>query len=356
MKKETINQAILKYLKQLNTTDWINNESYKFKFANFLQSNVDFEKQSDAEILSILLESQKIKYHKRQGIQFIQKSGRKSLSVYLKITDIQLFRKFNNSTFENIDWVNRSMSYTVLSAWLSSLFPNKIFPVPITELNETINYLFETDLVSFPKTGKNYISACQEFMRETEEILKNYPVEEIHLRNWNKYFQINSHLHIKQKTKFEKVDWIWLVQDFHLFVHRNILNLYNAKGKDKNPSLIDDFEPTVIEGKSKLAHHMRYERNSKLVRKIKEAAIKSNPMLNCDVCGFSFFEKYGVIGQGFIEAHHKNPLSKTKETKTTKKDIALVCSNCHRMIHKGISQKPDNLILSIDEIKKLLQE
>jgi hypothetical protein len=143
MKKETLNQTILKYLKHLNNTDWILNESYKFKFANFLQSNVDFNKQNDEEILSILLESQKIKYYKRQGIQFIQKSGRKTLTICLQLDDVRLFRQYKDSHFENIDWTNRSMSYTALSAWLSSLFPNKIFPVPTIGLNETINYLFD---------------------------------------------------------------------------------------------------------------------------------------------------------------------------------------------------------------------
>ncbi|MDD3773570.1 MAG: HNH endonuclease [Weeksellaceae bacterium] len=40
--------------------------------------------------------------------------------------------------------------------------------------------------------------------------------------------------------------------------------------------------------------------------------------------------------KGFIEAHHFKSFNETKETKTAIQDIALVCSNCHRMYLKVI--------------------
>lgn len=59
-------------------------------------------------------------------------------------------------------------------------------------------------------------------------------------------------------------------------------------------------------------------------------------MLKCEVCGFSFFEFYGEHGRNFIEAHHKKPISKlTPGSRTHINDIALVCANCHRMLHRG---------------------
>jgi predicted HNH restriction endonuclease len=122
------------------------------------------------------------------------------------------------------------------------------------------------------------------------------------------------------------------------------------------PKVIEDFEPISIEGESKLAKHMRYERNSNFIKQIKDIAITANPMLNCEVCKFSFYEKYGDLGQGFIEAHHKIPLHLTKETITTKEDIALLCSNCHRMIHRGIFQSDSDSIMTIDELKKLIND
>ncbi len=325
MKTETINNSILKYLNHLNSSNWIIEEAYKFEFANFIQSNLNIDNQTDQEILDILIQSQNIKYDKARGIQFIQKSGRKKLSQYIQLSDVQLFRQFRYSEFDTIDWANRSMSFTGLSAWLATIYPDKFYPVPIKGFNETINYLFETDLKTFPKTGANYITTCQDFLKKTEIELKKYPIKEIHLNIWNTFFKNNHTLNVKQKSNFEQVDWNWLTQDLHLFIHRNILNLYKYKkeieGELENIEIKEDNEPVSIEGQSKLALHMRYERNSILIRKIKESAVKSNPMLNCEICGFSFFQKYGELGKGFIEAHHINPLYETKKTKTTKDDI-----------------------------------
>ncbi|MGI5975644.1 MAG: HNH endonuclease [Paludibacter sp.] len=359
MKKDTINNTILKYLRHLSESTWIVDEAYKFEFANYLQSNIDFEQQSNNEILEILLYSQTIKYDGgSRGIQFIQKSGREKLNTFITHNDISLFRQFCSKRFESIDWSTRSMSYTGLSAWLSSLFPDKIYPIPMIGFDSTINYLFDTDLEKFPKTGEKYLLNCQNYMKQTQDELKKYPIEEIHLKIWNKYFTENPQLNIKKKVSFEQVDWNWLTQDFHLFVHRNILKLYKLRDTNnaKQVNIIDDFEPISIEGKSKLAIHMRYERDSRLIKKIKTHALRVNPMLNCEVCGFSFFEKYGELGEGFIEAHHLKPLTETKETETTRQDIALVCSNCHRMLHKGISQINDKSIMTIDELKKILIE
>jgi len=101
---------------------------------------------------------------------------------------------------------------------------------------------------------------------------------------------------------------------------------------------------------------MRYERNNSLITQIKKKALKANPMLNCEVCGFSFYEKYGELGKGFIEAHHKTPLYESKETQTTKDDIALICSNCHKMVHKKFSGDNENSIMAIEELKEIMRK
>jgi 5-methylcytosine-specific restriction enzyme A len=68
------------------------------------------------------------------------------------------------------------------------------------------------------------------------------------------------------------------------------------------------------------------------------------------VCGFSFLEIYGEHGRGFIEAHHKQPLSERTTKRSTRiEDMALVCANCHRMIHTG------DKTLTLEELKALLQ-
>lgn len=59
----------------------------------------------------------------------------------------------------------------------------------------------------------------------------------------------------------------------------------------------------------------------------------------CQACGFSFSDKYGEIGEGFIEAHHRRPLSTLEEGVPVPYDVAtdfaVLCSNCHRMIHRS---------------------
>jgi len=354
MRTDIFEKAILKYLRASNSTNRVTDEAYKFEFANYLQNNVDFQTQTDEEILQILTHSQTINYDGSRGIQFIQKSGKKTLSTFIELKDIGLFREFTSSDFDAINWRDASMSYTGLSAWLSSLFPEKIYPVPAKGFSETINYLFQTDYSKFPKIGQKYIIECQKYLAETENELRKYPIEEINLNVWNKFFKTNPNLGIEQKNSFDQVDWNWITQDFHLFIHRDILKLYKPKSNSRNANIVEENEPVAIEGQSKLATHMRYERNSGLIKKIKQNALKSNPMLNCEVCDFSFYEKYGELGKGFIEAHHLSPLNKTRERKTTAKDIALLCSNCHKMIHRGISVIAENELMTITELKKLL--
>jgi 5-methylcytosine-specific restriction protein A len=64
--------------------------------------------------------------------------------------------------------------------------------------------------------------------------------------------------------------------------------------------------------------------------------LRKNGKLLCEVCQFDFEAKYGIRGQGFIECHHTKPVTSLAEgAKTHIDDLALVCPNCHRMIHRA---------------------
>lgn len=53
-------------------------------------------------------------------------------------------------------------------------------------------------------------------------------------------------------------------------------------------------------------------------------------------CGFDFFDTYGETGRDFAHVHHLKPLSaRTGPSKTGLEDLAVVCANCHAMIHSG---------------------
>lgn len=69
----------------------------------------------------------------------------------------------------------------------------------------------------------------------------------------------------------------------------------------------------------------------------------------CMVCGFDFGEFYGLHGEGFIEAHHKEPISSYNgPRRVTEDDIDPVCANCHRMLHRG------DRLLTVAELKEII--
>lgn len=105
-----------------------------------------------------------------------------------------------------------------------------------------------------------------------------------------------------------------------------------------------DASISVIEGKLRLVTHYARERDRKIVKEKKKQAIKNNT-LKCEICDFSFIDKFGVE---FIECHHKIPISQSGVTETTLADLSLVCPNCHRMLHKQF----DGNFLSMEELKQ----
>jgi len=89
------------------------------------------------------------------------------------------------------------------------------------------------------------------------------------------------------------------------------------------------------EGRTYERMHKQRERNQKVIDIAKKQALQKYGKLQCEVCKFDFYDSYGEIGYGFIEAHHTVPVSQlTSEVLTSVEDIALVCSNCHSMLHR----------------------
>lgn len=96
-----------------------------------------------------------------------------------------------------------------------------------------------------------------------------------------------------------------------------------------------DLDEEFEEGNEKLVYHKKRERNKKLINNAKKLFKIKNNRLFCEVCGFDFEKVYGDIGKDFIEAHHNIPISTMEEYhKTRVEDIIMVCSNCHRMLHR----------------------
>jgi 5-methylcytosine-specific restriction protein A len=96
-------------------------------------------------------------------------------------------------------------------------------------------------------------------------------------------------------------------------------------------------------------HHYR-ERDASLARKRKEQALAAHGRLVCEACDFDFAAVYGERGHGFIEVHHTKPLETLQPGARTKlSELAVLCANCHRMIH---ARRP---WLTMEELRALFR-
>ncbi len=94
------------------------------------------------------------------------------------------------------------------------------------------------------------------------------------------------------------------------------------------------------EGESRMIFVKHRKREAKLRKeKIQDHMQKNGGKLICEVpcCNFDFNAVYGELGKGYAHVHHLLPLSKAGDDgiSTTLDDLAVVCANCHAMIHRG---------------------
>lgn len=124
----------------------------------------------------------------------------------------------------------------------------------------------------------------------------------------------------------------------------------SAKDRPPNFDMVTDEDKVFPEGGFKEAIHRKHERNRQVVRLAKERAWQRDQLLPCEICRFSFADTYGELGEAFVEAHHRRPIATLRRGHETRvEDIALVCANCHRMLHAG------DRTLSVKELKNLLR-
>lgn len=103
------------------------------------------------------------------------------------------------------------------------------------------------------------------------------------------------------------------------------------------------------EGRLLTRLHRSRERSRELARRKREVVLRETGRLACEACGFDFAATYGSHGEGFIEVHHVQPLhTLTPDSRTKLSDLAVVCANCHRMIHSKSHW------LSMDALKELV--
>lgn len=218
------------------------------------------------------------------------------------------------------------------------------------------------------RTEAGHIHARNPEIIELSEILNKLPIHEIRpdaekFRNANgvglklsNFLAIDPDYHGKGMVSYSNLDYEIFMEftnererlselAFQIKKIVNNTNLNNDLYKIEN-----DETESVKEGLVIYKLHKLRERNTAINKKKKEKYLKENGKLECEVCGFDFNKFYGKIGYGFIECHHRTPLSKiNRETHTHLNDLGLVCSNCHRMLHREINS------LSIDELKNRIK-
>lgn len=90
------------------------------------------------------------------------------------------------------------------------------------------------------------------------------------------------------------------------------------------------------EGGQVLEAHYRRERSPELRSQFLAARRKAG-RLSCEICAIAASEQHAALSEGRFEVHHIVPLGSGEGRETTLADLALLCANCHRLIHTAMS-------------------
>lgn len=132
-------------------------------------------------------------------------------------------------------------------------------------------------------------------------------------------------------------------------IHPSLLPLYRSAVSSRSRPVPEpeDVDPELsgFEGEQRSLFVKHRRREAKLrAAKIRQALRDGNGRLRCEVpgCAFDFFRAYGELGRRYALVHHTRPLAslKSKGAATSLGDLAIVCANCHAMIHRGGQCRP----------------
>jgi 5-methylcytosine-specific restriction protein A len=101
---------------------------------------------------------------------------------------------------------------------------------------------------------------------------------------------------------------------------------------------LDEVEDEFAEGRVITEAHKRRERDPSVRAKLL-ASQRKRGELTCAICSRTSWSSDQILDEAMFEGHHVVPLSVGGEKKTRLKDMALLCANCHRLLHRAISLK-----------------
>ena len=95
-----------------------------------------------------------------------------------------------------------------------------------------------------------------------------------------------------------------------------------------------EFDPVAIEGELRLFLHLRRERSAALAKAKRDDA-RNRGVLKCEACHLVVDNVYPGLDGDVFEVHHRRPLADLEEeVETHLEDLAILCANCHRAIHR----------------------
>ena len=192
--------------------------------------------------------------------------------------------------------------------------------------------------------------------RSTTETFRNTNGVYMKLMNFRRFdteYTSGGKVGLTRGNKDEEVVWAEFAGDMaHL--QRVVSAIRLAVESNQAGALGGIDEPDIVEaeeGRVLTRLHRIRERSRTLVEQCKKAALKKHGRLACEACGFDFSVKYGDVGNGIIEVHHTRPVHTLTEGEKTKlDDLALLCANCHRVVHSR------RRWLTVDEVKAAIRK
>jgi 5-methylcytosine-specific restriction protein A len=91
-----------------------------------------------------------------------------------------------------------------------------------------------------------------------------------------------------------------------------------------------------VEGRVITELHSRRERDPQLRERLL-ASRRKREKLFCEMCGAPPLSANAALREAQFEAHHVIPLSTTGARTTHLSELALLCANCHRLLHRAIA-------------------
>lgn len=201
-----------KYIEHCNTSNWLVNEKYKFNFSQWVSEYIDFNSQTDKEILLLAKKSQEEQYHEQSnaiGVNFILTEKRYK-DDFITINDISYLRKLIEQGYDEKEpSLPHDMTYPKISAWVSCFNPSEYIAYASSELQLGLSHIAGLG-EKYPKKGFKAFQFAQTLLHQIKSLLMDRD-DLIDL--------YKDHLNHNELTD---LDWAWITQDFNLFITREI--------------------------------------------------------------------------------------------------------------------------------------